>query len=227
MLVCVILFTSFYNCTSVKTDVKSQKISTDSLSLIAQVGNEVYKSDKPEQKFVIPIEGYKATSLGKAVYDGDTGLIQELISSGLTSERCLTDETYVFDILYTALEFKKLDVVRFILQHKLFADINVTYSEDAETPLTLACNLPENEVTFEIVKSLIKLGANIDGAGESGGEETKYPIIIAVSQNNFRLTQYLLDHGVNKDVKNSQGETLLMIAQKNGNIEIEGLLRSN
>jgi ankyrin repeat protein len=224
---CLYAQTILCGCAGKKADVGTQKNAPDSLLIAANEKKDEIHVDTTQVEFGASIEGYKTTPLGLAVYSGDTTRFQELIKQGASIEKCLTDETYIFDILYTAFVFNKIEFIRYILANKLYTDANETYTEEAETPLTLACSLHDSNEAFEIAQSLIDSGANVDGAGESGGEQTKYPIIIAVNRKNFSITKLLIDHGAKKNVTNALGETPLVIAQKNGIQEIVDLLSGN
>jgi hypothetical protein len=149
------------------------------------------------------------------------------VGDGASIEKCLTDETYEFDMLYAALVFNKIDLVKYVLRNKMYASVNKVYSEEAETPLTLACDLPDNKEALELSGALIALGANVNGAGESGGERTAYPLIAAINHHNVELTKLLRKHGADKEIKNESAETPLMIAQKKGFEDIVGLLNQN
>jgi ankyrin repeat protein len=210
-----------------KAAAEEQKKTTGTLSVSAQEKARSAAPDTAVTKFDISIEGYHSTQLGQAVYAGDVNKVQGLINKGASIEQCLTDETYVYDLLYTALAFKKTELVRYVLKNKLYKSVNTIYSEEAETPLALACNLTNSKEALEIAASLIALGANVNGAGESGGENTHYPLFIALSGNNVSLAKLLIEHGANKDIKNERGETPLSIAQKKGFEDILRLLKGN
>ena len=228
LLACIIAAISF-NCNDGKTHTKEQNKSADTLTANTNAV-ESHTSASPDTtnaNFNISIEGYKATPLGQAAYSGDITEVQDLVAQGASIEKCLTDETYIYDILYTALVFNKTELVRFILKNKFYSSLNETYTEEAETPLTLACSLANNSDALEIADSLINLGADVNGAGPSGGERTMYPLLIAVKQNNVDLTKLLLEHRANKDIKNESGETPLTIAEKNGFQDIATLLKGN
>lgn len=214
-----------FNCAGEKKNFSEQKKSTDTLSINAGEIKNQSVADSGQNIFSFSIEGYKATQLGQAVYENDTAKIQTIINSGASIEKCLTDETYIFDILYAAIAYKRIESIRFVLNNKLFTSINKVYTEDSETPLTLACALTNGKDALEIANSLIALGALVNGVGESGGEQTKYPFFIAVKQNNIPLVKLLIEHGAKIDIKNAGGESPLNIAEKNGFEEMVNLLK--
>ncbi|MBN2037987.1 MAG: ankyrin repeat domain-containing protein [Chitinispirillaceae bacterium] len=222
LIICLIAIAFFCNCSEKRDPVQEQKIKLDTVSGIAPEKSMNVVHDTSLTDFNIPIEGYNATKLGQAVFSGDTANILNLIKKGVSIERCLTDETYIYDILYAALISRNLELIKFVLKNRMYTSVNETYNEDAESPLTLACDLPNNLEALEIANLLISLGANANGVGESGGERTLYPLITSINHNNIELTKLLLKHGAKKDVKNEYGETALMIAKKRG---FEGIVR--
>ncbi len=218
----------FINCSGGNGKVQEKNKATDTKSTItANKKQDNASVDTSQAIFNIPIEGYKATELGQAVYTGNIVKVQTLINKGASIEKCLTDETYIYDILYTALVFNKVELVNYILRNKLYSSVNKTYTEESETPLTLACGLHDTSNALEIADTLIALGADANGTGESGGENTKYPLLIAVNQRNAGLTKLLIKHGAKKDIKNQAGETPLAIAQKKGFEDITGILKGD
>lgn len=176
--------------------------------------------------YIHDIEGYKASELGRAIYQDSLSKFKSLVERGASIEDCLTDETYTYDALYTAIEFGRLDFIQFIVQNNYYSDINKTYSEDAETALTLACNRQDKNQALQIALILIVKGAKVDGTGPSGGEETKYPLIIAAKRNNVELVKALVEKGVNKAVTENSGATAASIATDSGFSEITELLKS-
>lgn len=225
ILVISIIAAVLVSCAGKKSDVKEQKKSTGTVAVKASEKPVSTTSDIALDSFAISIDGYKATLLGQAVYDGDTAKVQDLIKKGASIEKSFTDETYVYDILYTALRVNKVEMLRYILKNKLYTSVNATYTEDAETPLTLACNIDNEKDAMEIADSLIVLGANVNGAGVTGGERILYPLIIAVGHKNAALTKLLVDHGANKEIKNENGETPIVFAQKKGFEDIVNILK--
>lgn len=96
--------------------------------------------------FDTSFEGYKSTKLGAAIYEGSLEDFKTLIRAGASPESCLTDETYIFDALYAALAFDRRAILDHILQSNLYKDINKTYTEESETPLTLACAIRSGKI---------------------------------------------------------------------------------
>lgn len=226
-LVFSIAFSGIINCTGGKDNVQEQKKPVVSTTVGAAKAQTNPPADTTQAAFTISLKGYKATELGQAVYAGDLGKVRELVNKGAPTGKCLTDETYVYDLLYSALAFNRIDLVRYVLKNKLYTSVNTTYTEDAETPLTMTCNLKDSSGAVEIADSLIKLGAKANGAGASGGERTMYPLFIAVNRHNFRLTKLLLENHADKEIKNEAGETPADVAKKEGFEDILKLLKGN
>lgn len=183
------------------------------------------KQESSQPTFAHDIEGYKASDLGEAIYQDSLTKFKVLVEKGASVEKCLTDETYIYDALYAALVFGRVDLIKYIVQNNQYSDINKTYSEDAETPLTLACNMQDKDEALQIAQLLIENKAKVDGSGPSGGEETKYPLLIAVKRNNIALTQALIEKGARKDVAENSGATAGSIAADSGFSEIAELVK--
>ena len=175
--------------------------------------------------FDISLEGYKATNLGEAIHSGSLEKFTSLVQQGAPLDQCLTDDTYVFDALYASIAFGKKDLVEYILKNKLYTDINKAYSEDSETPLTLACALENKADALEISKLLIADGAKVDGVVDSGGEDPKTPLFAAVRQGNVELVRLLVEKGAKKDIVNIIGITPLTAAEEDGFSDIATLLK--
>lgn len=206
---------------------KEQNASNDVSNLIQDTSHSEINRDSTHNEndnFKFTIDNFTATELGKTCYEGDLTKIESLINSKVSYEECLKDEIYVYDLLYTALVFNKKDIVNYVLNNKLYNSINITYTEDSETPLTMACSMSKMEDAVQVAETMIALGANVNGNGSSGGDYTKYPLIIAVKQNYSDLVKLLLKNGAKKDILNEQGETPLKIAEENNFSEIIKLL---
>ena len=216
---------SFLGCNHEKSDTKDLKNEGEKTAKSVLVDSIAPKTNPAPFSFDIQIEGYKASELGEAIHSGSVEKIKALIQSGAPIDKCLTDETYVYDALYAAIVFNKKEIVEYLVQNKLYTDINKTYSEEAETPLTLACAIQNKLDALQISQLMITNGANVNGAGESGGEDTKTPIFIAVNQNNIELVQVLLEKGAKKDISNSSGASPLTAAEEKGFSEIANVLK--
>jgi ankyrin repeat protein len=171
------------------------------------------------------IAGYTASDLGKAVFANDIHLVNELVEKGASTTNCLATEMYEFDLLFAAIEFEKVDIVRYVLDNKLYSSINKIYTEDSETPLTLACSLENPQIAVTIAELLIKNGADVNGAGSVGGDYTYYPLINAIKQYNIQLAKLLIDNGAKTDIKDNQEKTPVEYARETGNQAIIDLVK--
>ncbi len=207
----------------------SQRVETKSRpevpAKLAAKDSIVPKSGTSQPSFNTSLEGYKASILGSAIYSGSLEKFIGLIQQGASIEKCLTDDTYVFDALYAAIAFGKKDIVEYMVKNKLYTDINKSYTEESETALTLACAIENKADALEISTLLISNKANVDGAGSSGSEDIKIPIFIAVNQSNVELVRLLISKGAKKDITNSAGASPLMVAEERGLSEIISLLK--
>ena len=221
----VLVVIAFLGCNKEKPQGADAKSGVEVPAKPAATSSIAPKTGTSQPAFDISLEGYKATKLGAAIYSGSLEKFTGLVEQGAPIDQCLTDDTYVFEALYAAIAFGKKNLVEHILKNKLYSDINKVYSEDSETPLTLACALENKADGLEISKLLISNGANVDGAGDSGGEGTKAPLFIAVKQNNVELVRLLIEKGAKKDITNSAGASPLTRAEESEFSEIVNLLK--
>lgn len=229
--ICCILF---FGCEREKSEAKLQQPQqqaqspAQTSSSAPQTSTRDTSTVKPETtkvSFDIPIKGYQATRLGEAIYNDSLDLFKSLLEKGAPLNKSLTDGTYEYDALYAALAFDKRDILEYIMQQKKFSDINETYSEDAETPLTMACTIKNKADALAVSKVLVENGANVNGAGPSGGERTKYPLLSAVNQDNVELVKYLIEKGAKKDIADNSGKSPGAIAVEKGFSDLAALLQ--
>lgn len=171
------------------------------------------------------VDGYMATILGESIFAGDLDQVRSLFEAGASFEDCLTDETYIFDALYASIAFGKVEILEYVLASKSFSDINKAYTEESETPLTLACSLQDHQIANRMADLLISNGANVNGVGESGGEETKTPLFESIKRANIPLVKLLVEKGAKKDVTTTSGQTALSMAEELGSTELVELLK--
>lgn len=194
-------------------------------SKTAQVQPDSTPVNEPPVTATTEIDGYTASDLGKAVYSNNIQLVKELVEKGASTTNCLATEMYEFDLLFAAIEFAKVDIVRYVLDNKLYTSINKVYTEESETPLTLACALETTQDTVTIAELLIKNGADINGAGSVGGDYTYYPLITAIKKGNVQLAKLLIDNGAKTDIEDNQGKTPVSYAQESGNQAMIDLIK--
>lgn len=214
-------------CKKQISDTDSNKSIPKSISVIhsTHLDATTAKHENTDSVFIHNIEGYKASEIGWAIYQDSLAKFRSLVENGAAIENAITDETYIYDALYTALVFNRINLVNFIIENNYYSDINKTYSEDAETPLTLACNIQDKNDALQIATFFIAKGAKVDGSGPSGDEDTKYPLISAAKRNNVELIKTLIKKGANKEVAENSGTTAASIAADSGFSEITELLK--
>lgn len=203
----------------------SDKASNIDTSKTIQVQPDTTTVYAPRVSATPEIAGYSASELGKAVYANNIQLVKELIEKGASTTNCLATEMYEFDLLFATIEFAKTDILRYVLDNKLYTSINRVYTEDFLTPLSLACMIENYQDAVTIAELLIKNGANVNGAGSSGGDYTYYPLISAIHQGNIALIKILIDNGAQTGIKDNQGKTPVAYAQESGNQTIMDLVK--
>lgn len=159
--------------------------------------------------YVVEIDNYKATRLGVACGKGDLAGVKKLLNDGANKEQCLSDDIYEYDIVYAAVYFNKVDILKFLITQK--EDVNKVYNENGLTALSLACINSNSEIAL----LLLDAGANPNGAGNCGGDYTFYPIIEATQRNDIQTVKALLKHNADRNVTDRDGSTPLQIAKSN------------
>lgn len=99
---------------------------------------------------------------------------------------------------------RKGDLTKIKTAVKMGTDLNKTY-EPGYTPLCAAVKYQQ----LELIKYLIK--TNIDLQKMSNN---KTPLMYAAKYGHLEIVKLLLQHGANKDAKNSKGRTALDYARK-------------
>lgn len=92
--------------------------------------------------------------------------------------------------------------------------------DQGNTPLILAMRLSDQDVAIQVVKELLKQGANVDAQNKNG--ETA--LFRAVQRKKHTLIQFLLENGADPAIKNNQGLTPLAVAQANNDQQAISLL---
>ena len=139
-----------------------------------------------------------------AVETGDLAMVKELLSKdgNLLHSRSHDRETAIIK----ASENGRLAIVRFLLKN----GANPNDEDETSAGQTPLIHASFNGHT-EIIKLLLKAGADIEKKNHIPGEG---PLITAVQEGQFKVAKLLLENGANKNVENTEGETVHMLATK-------------
>jgi len=162
-----------------------------------------------QDKFVKTIGAYDFTELGLAIYEDDLNTAKKLIEAGASKSSCLSDEIFVYDVLYTSVMFGKIKFVEYFTNAE--EGVNKVYDENGTTVLTFACKSDEPETSFRISQLLLDAGADVNGGGDMGFDYIFYPLFEAVKKNNLRLVKFLVEKGADITVVDKQGATVFTI----------------
>lgn len=217
----------FGNCsggTAVKKDATDTcKVSRDILnSGTADTGD--ISSDRLQSicrdTFMYDEDGYKYTKLGLACKKGDLESVKRIISEGANTERCSSDEFYEYDVIYVAVLFNQVELVRYFVGD-LNKDVNQIYNEDGLTLLSLAAMSDDFSSACMIAKILVDAGADVNGSGDHGADYIWYPLFEAVKSNNIELLKYLISNGADVNSVDRQGGTIYILAEQDGRVNNE------
>ena len=146
--------------------------------------------------------------LSYAVQNKNKDLVQKFLSLNVLPRRYNNGK----DTLYDAVNFYDLPVLTLILAHS--PEVNTAYMikpDDAHyrTETTLVLHSIQNS-TFEVTKSLVEKGADIQKANSRG--ET--PLLSAMRNQTYETAHYLISRGAYPGAQDQQGNTLLSYAIK-------------
>jgi len=85
--------------------------------------------------------------------------------------------------------------------------------------------ITENDL--ELVRLLLANGANVDEAPVSGELKGYTPLIFAVRENNLEIVELLIENNANVNIKNIDGDTPLLLAEKRGYDHLLDILIAN
>ena len=167
----------------------------------------------------IPLDSDHSYSLlGYACLYKNKPAIQKLIAMKANIDEVFSDEVFIYDALYMAIDNEDEGLVKQLLA--MGADPNRPYNENGLCPLVASCNV--NNIA--IASLLLKHGAKADGIGNLGGDYIENPLITAVMKGNKYMVQLLLRYGAKKGIKDEEGRTALYYARQQKHSQIIKIL---
>lgn len=167
----------------------------------------------------IPLDSDHSYSLlGYACLYKNKPAIQKLIAMKANIDEVFSDEIFIYDALYMAIDNEDEGLVKQLLA--MGADPNRPYNENGLCPLVASCNV--NNIA--IASLLLKHGAKADGIGNLGGDYIENPLITAVMKGNKYMVQLLLRYGAKKEVKDETGRSPLFYARQQKHTQIIKIL---
>ncbi|WP_315290536.1 ankyrin repeat domain-containing protein [Hoylesella loescheii] len=189
-------------------------IQTDNLAEFAANIKHINNIDS-----IIPLDSYHSYSLlGYACLYKNKPAIQKLIAMKANIDEVFSDEIFIYDALYMAIDNEDEGLVKQLLA--MGADPNRPYNENGLCPLVASCNV--NNIA--IASLLLKHGAKADGVGNLGGDYIENPLITAVMKGNKYMVQLLLRYGAKKGVKDETGRSPLFYARQQKHSQIIKIL---
>ena len=189
-------------------------IQTDNLAELATNMKHINNVDS-----FIPLDSDHSYSLlGYACLYKNKPAIQKLLAMKANIDEVFSDEIFIYDALYMAIDNEDEGLVKQLLA--MGADPNKPYNEDGLCPLVASCNV--NNIA--IASLLLKHGAKADGVGNLGGDYIENPLITAVMKGNKYMVQLLLRYGAKKGVKDETGRSPLFYARQQKHTQIIKIL---
>ena len=189
-------------------------IQTDNLAELATNMKHINNVDS-----FIPLDSDHSYSLlGYACLYKNKPAIQKLIAMKANIDEVFSDEIFIYDALYMAIDNEDEGLVKQLLA--MGADPNKPYNEDGLCPLVASCNV--NNIA--IASLLLKHGAKADGVGNLGGDYIENPLITAAMKGNKYMVQLLLRYGAKKEVKDETGRSPLFYARQQKHTQIIKIL---
>ena len=164
-------------------------------------------------------EDTPAWGLAKAVRNGDTARIKKILAKGKISID-YREPTYGKSLLHWAVWNNNANMVKFLL--KQGADINLRDYWSSESPILLACKYLDIVIDVDIVRILLKNGANPnDFATENdsvfeGNMRTPYTPLIGAASNSLEKVKLLIEAGADPYYCYEPGENALNAAATGG-----------
>ena len=189
-------------------------IQTDNLAELATNMKHINNVDS-----FIPLDSDHSYSLlGYACLYKNKPAIQKLLAMKANIDEVFSDEVFIYDALYMAIDNEDEGLVKQLLA--MGADPNRPYNENGLCPLVASCNV--NNIA--IASLLLKHGAKADGVGNLGGDYIENPLITAVMKGNKYMVQLLLRYGAKKGIKDETGRSPLFYARQQKHTQIIKIL---
>ena len=198
---CVLLLASCGN--SGKRQDNKETANSDTTKAIEKPDNDCHDD------FIATIGDNSFTELGLACREGNINAIKRLVNKGACKNRCMADEIYEYDALYTSIEFERIEAVKYFVESG--DDVNRIYDESGMSALCLACFGQNKELACDIARILLNAGAKVNGNKSIDGSYMQIPLRTAVLKDNKRLAKLLLDKGADPKMKDEQGEDVYSI----------------
>ena len=189
-------------------------IQTDNLAELATNMKHINNVDS-----FIPLDSDHSYSLlGYACLYKNKPAIQKLLAMKANIDEVFSDEIFIYDALYMAIDNEDEGLVKQLLA--MGADPNRPYNENGLCPLVASCNV--NNIA--IASLLLKHDAKADGVGNLGGDYIENPLITAVMKGNKYMVQLLLKYGAKKGIKDETGRSPLFYARQQKHTQIIKIL---
>ena len=156
-------------------------------------------------------------NLIKAIENGDLEAAQIALRNGADVNKMWFESPYQTPLMIAASEGKK-ELAKLLVQHG--AEVN-TKDHLGDTALMWAANGDH----LNVVEFLVEHGANVNAATTGPISPGSTALMYASQKGYVNLVKYLIKHGAKINAKNTNGDTALSIAEKNGHMEIARILR--
>ncbi|XP_048774098.2 sex-determining protein fem-1-like [Ostrea edulis] len=147
----------------------------------------------------------QAVLLFNCVHQGHVNVLRKLLKAGANPN--------VFDgegepLIFVPVVNGDYETLEALLESDC-CDINIKSLDSATSALTTAVGLDD----LDMVKFLIKSGADVDCIDESG----KSPLLLALQDGKFKIAQYLMKQGGDVNVVDGLGQSALFLIANGGN----------
>nr|XP_022327384.1 ankyrin repeat and SOCS box protein 3-like [Crassostrea virginica] len=160
----------------------------------------------------------QALLMFNCVHQGHFNVLRKLLKAGANPNVFDAEEEPLIFIPVVNGDYETLEV----LLESDVCDINIKSLDSSTSALTTAVGLDD----LEMVKFLIKAGANVNCIDESG----KTPLLLALQDGKFKIAQYLMKQGSDVNIVDGLGQSALFLIANGGNFDclktVKKLLKS-